>query len=171
VTAAKTFYFIAKGRSLEAVMAWGAKREAALGIMAKVFEEVGAERGGGDGAQLSLYLPDGKQPQVPGWRPKASKRGWWLVDRTTPEGKAMAKRLADAKIPGAMDLEVGVSPVIKGFSMECCIPERIGDAWTLQVPELKGKPSGTPWDAQPLKASDYWALKEAAEAAKAPAEA
>lgn len=161
-------YFIAKGRSLEAVQAWLAKRQAGLDAVTAIFNETGSNRARGNGAGLEIYMDSSDQkPAMVGWRRMARTSMGWVPDRKTAEGKALVQRLRSTYIPTGMELSVGCSMVI-GDGMRCysAVPEQVGDVLVIAVPYVKAEDIQTPWDAEPLKTSEFWAMKEAQEALK-----
>nr|WP_320132357.1 hypothetical protein [uncultured Holophaga sp.] len=156
-------YFIAGGRSLEAVKAWDALRQAAMGAFAAFFDKAGITKAEGTRTGHIFYTEGQADPLIPGFRHPARSSGW-IFDRKTPEGKALAEEWASFYLPHASDLEVGVSPVMAGMRVHFAVPELVGDAWVLSCPCLCGKPKPEPFDSTPIKTSEYWAMKEASEA-------
>jgi hypothetical protein len=109
----------------------------------------------------------------------------YVPNKRTPEGKAMAKRMASPEYvyPGAMNFHASVFPIADSFGIHIGPGDRGGirvafatfeildGKYILAVPRKYGSEKEvTPGeDCKPLKQSEYWAMKEAAEQQKAAA--
>ncbi len=94
----------------------------------------------------------------------------------TKLGKALSARMSTCSRMDAAEFtrrllgfDFGVrtgEQVRRGARVSFCTLEKVGDDWVIGVPVLAdGESAGDPEGAEPLKMSEYWALKEAAEEA------
>jgi hypothetical protein len=163
----KRAYFIAKGRSLESILKWEAAYKEAQKAYVDFFEKTGINYAHAQRSGHRFTCEGDAQPRVPGFRPDGGCRFSWVFDRKTPEGKAMAKAWGGMRFPRFGDGNIGVSSVIGGFTMYNPVPELVGEVWVLSCPYFDKLPE--PWDSTPIKTSEYWAMKEAAEPTQAQA--
>ncbi len=155
-------YFIAKGRALEAVLKWDDEYKAAQKAFGEFFEKTGIRYAHGTRAGHTFQMEGDAQPKVPGFRLDKGCSSTWVFDRKTPEGKALAKEWGGMHFPRFGDRPIGVSAVIGGFTMYHTVPEMIGDVWVLNCPYFDKVPE--PFDSTLIKTSEYWAMRESAEA-------
>ena len=165
----KHAYFIAKGRSLEAVLAWKAKRDAAMAAYGAIFEKMGIRHANGTRTGHTFLMEGDGQPKAPGLRLETGSRITWVFDRKTPEGKALAKAWGAIYAPGLGDLRFGSDALISGMHMYHPNIDQVGEAWIIGVPYHKPKDLKAPWDAEAIKTSEFWAMKEAIVPAQAEA--
>lgn len=168
-------YFKAAGRSLEIVREVQRQRHDA----AKARSDYARERGaagyyGTDGSFIGIYF-DGEATQIPGWRlsREGDKRKPVMVpdDRTKP-GRAVRAEMnnkARFEMPGVMEFgeRLGCPWAITPGHAYFPTFEPIGDVVVIRVPDLEQLADFTPPDAEPMKASEYWALREAHQPAEA----
>ena len=166
----KRDYYIAGGRALENILAWEAQKARSLAVLKEIFEETGAERGETHSDKLRLIFPynfdkrASEKPKTPGWVRESGSSTRWRIDRTTPEGKALVKRLKAAPYPHRAELKLSDDStfIFNGFSVIDPEIEQVGDQWIIGMPRKTKKVQ--PWDSTPIKTSAVWALKEAEEA-------
>lgn len=164
-------YFIAKGESLRILLEHEAAVDAAQKAMMQFMEDVGTERisfGGGHRGNAEFHFETGKEPKVTGLR--KDRYGNWLFDKKSPEGKALYARFSKLHIPSNSSLtdKLKTGTIYADMHIHYVASEKVAGVWILSVPHLKGKECGCPPDAEPIKTSAYWALKEAAAEGVAP---
>jgi hypothetical protein len=174
-----TKYYIAAGRSLEAVEDYKRKAEAHLEMAHALVGEIGADGVYRDGNRICGFgFPEGMD-LPPGFR--WERQGPGKVKIAVPhkgrkEGKAIAARMEEAPHPHSWDFNIAVlgkpdyflgpDPFGRGMRTGFVGFEELGDDIVLKVPvpDEGRDPAPVPFDATPLKRSDYWARKEAEEA-------
>lgn len=176
----ETDYYIARGRSLEAVERYQkdalAHRENARTLQT----ELGAtglfeieNRVVGFAFDRAAELPVGLR-----WDKNHGHRGMAVPDRRLKEGKDIQKRMDSPTCPSAWDFNHWVlgdrsmyilGPHPNGHSSSIGIVgfEKLGDDWVLRVPVPDTGSAPVPLDAEPMKRSEYWARKEAQQEAVA----
>jgi len=178
----ETDYYIAAGRSLEAIERY--QREAiahkengralqnelgAEGVFERVNQIVGFK-----------FPEDAELPRGLRWHKDYKYMGMAVPNLRFREGKRIRDRLCDPECPSTWKVNAwimgddnsmyflgpyagkpGAGAIgIVGF-------ERLGDDWVLKVPAPDKGKAPAPLDAVPMKRSEYWARKEAQEAATA----
>lgn len=159
-------YYVAGGADLEKLKGFIENRSAAFKRMA----ETAAKYGGKavhNGVRVTGILFDGNAPA--GWTPRGSfgVGKFYLPKRDSAERKAAATDIGNVQLPGAFELHSLFSNdggVMKtgegqGFGMRLLFISYEDVAGTL----LLSIPTGcdfTPDGSEPLKMSEYWALKE-----------
>lgn len=161
-------FYIAKGESLRIVQEHEASVEAAHQALIKFMDELGCQRisfGGGMRTHAEFRFDEGKEPLVPGLRESRAERNLWHFDKKCPEGKALALRFGTLRIPHNSDLTDKLKTGLTYADMQVhyVSAEKVAGAWVLSVPYLSDKGCVCPADAEPIKTSTYWALKEAAD--------
>lgn len=113
----------------------------------------------------------------------AAPKGWYRISTKIHENayrpRKNSKIAQDAylefekagHLPGSSEFsqEIGISFVLEGSCIQWPSYEQIGEGWVLTVPNLALEQE-IPSDCSPLKQSEYWSIKEAAEAAEAQAQ-
>lgn len=177
-----THYFIARGRSLEAVEHFVADSEAKMAGAQALMVRLGAKSMYFRGTSLvGFQFEAGSEPTDPKLlRRSRETPDMWVPSARHPPGKALreemqtcgsppdAARLMHALI-GSAFLITGRGP---GASMMSGTPgyEKLGDDWVILMPSPMSGDVPVPYDAVPLKRSDYWARKESmGEGSPAPA--
>lgn len=162
-----TVEYIAAGRSLAAVLEWVEARKA----QRKAWREFGERHGSKDlwmysssftGDRLAgLIFPAGMAPKH--WKTKTDRKTgcvFSVPDRRTKEGKAIDRELNDLPIVVPSD-DAGTEFFSEGRMFSSGI-RRLGDQWIIE----SHRDAPAPPDARLLKKSEYWAMKEADDAAK-----
>jgi hypothetical protein len=165
----KTKYFLAGGKTLEAARDIQAKIAARHKEWRALADEVGAEE------VVTRYAVDGftfvgNPPE--GWaggRMTDGKPFFYPHKRGKANKELRAKMAALRKI-GARDFEAAIG-CDKGFmdltgfgiTIRCVGFEAIGDKIIIHVPDIEGT-DYTPPDSEPVRQSEYWAMREAADA-------
>ena len=112
-----------------------------------------------------------------GWRRHRDQKGVpfgsvaWSPDLKTRDGRLLSKELRGLKIPGADDAaaaigitQIGLVPFENGMALLCSQCVQVGDVWVLLYPKAE-KATKLP-GCRLLKLSEFYAMKEAAEAAE-----
>jgi len=169
-------YFVAQGKSLDIIQDYLRLATAHREHMLAIKERIGAEgvfEVPGDNLIVGFSFV-GDLPEGLRWDKRVS--GMAVPDRRLKVGKALAKEMAEHPCPTSWEFtgkmiggtkRLGPNRFGSGDIMGFAGYEVIGDRYIISVPHAKGKEPTTPHDATPLKRSEYWALKEAAEAATA----
>lgn len=176
----ETDYYIAKGRSLEAVERYQkealAHRENGRALQTQLDAQGIFEIGNqvvGFAYDRNCDLPKGLR-----WDKKNGHRGMAVPDRRLKEGKAIQKRLESPACPSSWDFNHWIlgdkamyvlGPHPNGHSSSIGIVgfEHLGGDWVLKVPVPDKGKAPAPIDAEPMKRSEYWARKEAQQEAAA----
>lgn len=179
--AKKAVYFVAAGRSLEGVQRfWEDYRKAseAHSAFAREFgcEAWTDERFDNGDRPTGLVFNDPPDPKL--WRRyvKARNPKVFCPNKTTPEGKALAKRMAELPpSPGPWQLHLYVMPESdhgnnRVWDLESrsvysrCDLENVGSQWIIKVNHNDGDPPiVAPLDAKRIQESQYLELKERAD--------
>ena len=182
-------FYIARGRSLERLLAFRERVSAHQELWWKVGQELGANQlwcSGVSGTEAFGWdFPEGSTPPD-SVRTTKKHPNMWAPNPRTASGKALLARLAACPpekrtftstlfegVEGSREVAGGF--VVGrgergGFIVVGVSFEKLGDDWILWVPRSEeGSPSPTPPDAEPLKKSDYWLRREALEATQQPA--
>lgn len=165
----------AEGKALETILAFIERRKAAIAARAEWLKQFGSpSKFCVEGEFLrGIVLPD---PLPPGWRRAATfPREVAVPDRRTEEGRRIAKEMAKVRVPGAFAVTdaLGLAPVFGDGYMRACAVECHGTTWVVGLPVGWLAPGDQHRPVEglvPIKRSEYWALKEAAEATKAKAD-
>ena len=167
-------YYLAdpNGKSFKAIKTWQQMSGDAITAALAVGEEFGAKTVDRAGDSISAFHFDADPG--PAWRQlKNHGKDRYFPHQGTKAGKELAKRIKAIKIPTAFlfaGLLGGGRLIISGGRYWTASFEVIGDAYIVSIPVGDGSQSPdesfVPPDATPLKLSEYYALKEAAEAAK-----
>ena len=172
-------YFIAKGRSLEAVEAFVGERHAYLDAINQLIAEYGASNLLGSNRGVSAFLFE-RGAQIPAGLRK-DRRGLgaagYVPHKRTPEGKKIAERMAEVNklAPGGLvgrlfnsEYSLGImtdNDARGGMVISGVGAEQLDGRWVLTVPVPLGKTRApVPFDAEPMARSVYWRLKEAKDA-------
>lgn len=149
---ANTVFYLAAGRSLEAIKKYIADAGAAMkawGDFAKAHGDVGyATREGFGGRYFGGLL---KKPASPLWR---EDKGVWIPRRDTPEAKSISDTMKSLPVL-QLDKAAGVIYFGEGKWSSPGFESSGGDYIILC--HEKAKP---PLDAVPMKRSEYWTRKE-----------
>lgn len=161
-------YFIARGRSLEIAEAVMAERRAAFEQAKAIMAEVGASNIYGQPRLVGFSFPGGLPD---GWR-YTSRRGspkYAMPEKRDKRWKSLRERIEAIRLVGAHELHdrLGFDLCITkerapglAFCIASTAAEQIGDLVILKVPIDHAGRLDNPADAEPLKRSEYWRLKE-----------
>lgn len=165
-------YYIARGRSLAAVIAFEDGTVAYWKAVGAALAEAGVPTGTKFqyyttwNRFVGLHVPHGEQ--VPdGFRREKRQPSCCVPDRKSAVGKTLAAKLKATKGPNEIGLchamcgqphaWMGADRGRGGFSVGYYFPERVGGEWVVSCHE-GGIP---PYDCEPLPRSEYWRRKEA----------
>jgi len=166
-------YYIAKGRSLQAVESWREKYRRTMEAGRALAEEIGAEHAAYTHSICGFSFKDDIAPE--GWEKAGhvKDRPFFRPTRRTKAGRALRDRMTRINVPGLWEFERllgGGEAVIGGNRLALPTFETLGNDVILVIPVAKREEQFTPPDAEPIKASEYWARKEAKEASADAAE-
>lgn len=163
-------YFIARGKSLEFAQHIHQERREARATLDELLREVGAIEAYGQPRIVGLEFPPDK-PKPDGWKSYARDMSKALMpDKRRKDLSEIRKRIEAIMFPGSVELH-------RRLGFDWCITneearrgsgnvilftsaETIGDQVILAVPVDHNGKHGTPVDAEPIKTSEYWRLKE-----------
>lgn len=150
-----TVYYIAAGKSLEAIEAWASKSIEANRRRSAYREETGAKGFWGTRSTVSGILLDPSDQVPDGF--KASREGQrvFVPDRRTKIGKQRTIELRKLTEPRLCFSGI----FIDGRTMHWPGCEKRGDIWII----IQFEKMPPPQDAILMKRSEYWAMKEAEE--------
>lgn len=158
-------YYIAAGRSLEVCEKIRDQRQEAYEALKAIIAELGANNAFGQPRILSFTFDEGKAPQT-GWK-RAKRAPGYYPDRRTKGNGPLIKRIEAIRLPGSWELhtELGLEMCIaedtgRGSVILSTSAETIGDKVILRVPLDHAGKHAAPPDAVPIKASEYWRMKE-----------
>lgn len=160
-------YFVAKGRSADAVAAFEKRMEDALTAwltfthMFKTDQFIAM-----DGKLYALKLAD---PLPPGWRrDSVLSLDYAVLAKRTKEGKAFSKLVNSLPtVPRVPEIALSIGftdndpVVVDGRWYDSMAYEKIGDTVILEVRHLDTEPAKVPWDAEPILKSGVELLREA----------
>ena len=177
-------YFIAQGRSLEIIVQFEAQVRAHVKHWHAVRKEIGAQGIYQAGASRAVGFGFAKDVTPPACFVAYSRKQKHILvpssSKKSAEGRAFWTRLSEHPHPGGglcerLFPEVGILGIVLGpdprsgaLRVSGVGAEPIGADWIIVVPIGETETTLIPPDALPIKPSDYWARKEAAEAAKQP---
>ena len=154
-------YYIAAGESLRLLEAW---HDAQLEVMNRrraFLERLGSNlnymENGGHMVSVGFDSNPGED-----WR-STFDAGYYRPNKRRKAGKEIAKEMAGLKRSDSFQMP-GYQWVIEANGIHYLNRQKIGDKWIITVPV---KSDFVPPDAIPIKASEYWRMKEEAEAVPA----
>lgn len=162
------YYKVTKGPVWDAVETLRDERVAAIDNLHDFCERVGAVEGDFYGNERHISAlkfktcPDG-------WKPEPGAYGYFSPKGSSKEAMALRKELGSLAIPGPERLQelLGLHyfSFMHGRRIYQLQAEDVGSTLILMVPDVPNKdgdgPKWVPLDCEPLKKSEYWALKEA----------
>lgn len=160
-------YYIASGRSLDICRQIRAEQVVAIEQLKVILKETGADNAHGSPRIVGLTFPEGKRPE--GWKSYVRNYSKMLMpDKRRKDLKPMRDRIEAIRMPGSEDLHnrLGFDLCItneerdRGMVILYTGAETIGGTVVLKVPVNADGRIDVPADAQPLKASEYWRMKE-----------
>lgn len=166
-------YYIADGKSLDTINEFIAKDKEAMERRVSFIEKWLGPGGKYFGCHEFIQGLVPEKPDQLGnlWRPcKQIGRGVYVPSGKTKEGKKLSFEMSTLGRPGFgfFSSLLGFPTQIIGKTIHYATFEKIGDLLIIKCPE-NGERFDPP-DAKPIKRSEYWAMKEAEETAKAQAE-
>ena len=169
-----THYFIARGRSQEAIEKFIADREAGMAGAQALMDRLGAKNVYFQGQRLVGFVFERSSGPTDTklLRRDRNTKDMWVPSARYQPGKDLRDEMKDCgsgpdtfrlmrDLIGTGFMITGRGP---GSSMMAGTPgyEKIGDDWVISMPARMDGTVPAPYDAVPLKRSDYWARKEAA---------
>ena len=165
-------YFIARGRSAEAVTNYVAAREEALVEGKAIMTRLGASNMYYQGSRLYGFgFTDSSAVDPKQLRRDPHNPGVWVPAARFKIGKALRDEMelygSDPDVGDLMQALVGTvalfmpNPSGRGMVGATCGYEKLGDDWVITMPEDREGSVLTPIDAVPMKRSEYWSRREA----------
>jgi hypothetical protein len=162
-------YYVACGEDLEKAVDFISRRQAASDAMISLARELGGKSSASNGWSMGGVIFEGEPPT--GWILKGYTREnepFYLPRKTTKEGRELAKRITDIRMPNMYDFHAmydknggvdrGSAGYGKGQRVLYISWEYVGGCLLLSVPiGSTYKPNGS----RKIKMSEYWAMKEA----------
>lgn len=155
-----TVYYIAAGKSLEAIKQWQKELPEVNAKRADYFKSISVQNGwtrtGARNIDVIFGILVGKGETVPdGFRKSPTNPNAYVPDKRTAIGKRRSKELSELDAPR---LDIG-NMFIHGARAYWPGFETHGDKFIIS----QHKNAPPPPDAVPMKRSEYWAMKEAEE--------
>jgi len=154
-------YFLAEGRSLEAIHAHRLARAEAMEQIQSFVMLCGAERALG-GTRISGLHFKGKIPS--GWVANAAAPLMAVPDIETVRGMSLALRMRKLQIPGdsifarmigGEGVPSAMNPAAALITVHWPTYERLSEGWIIKCPTLPDGTSVQPPDAKPLTVGEY----------------
>jgi hypothetical protein len=159
-------YFVAAGKSLEAVARFFADRKAAGEARWEFVQKMGAKGGWGNDLSFIGLVIDPTAPVPEGWREseRSTEHRVIIPDQRRKAGKLARREMDDKRflIPdySAMGDYIGGDWVHAAGMMHFTTVEKIGEEFVIAVPVETDGTFHQPEDARPIKQSEYWLMKE-----------